>query len=408
MCTIFHLYFLKILEKSHGEMERMMSILDLIASETYGSSFKTYKYSLDGIEVPRFDYDDHQYRFTWKRYGETEWYPKTVSLKKVADQIKGDEPLFRYFLDGSRKTYKVDDMSYKNQVYPVIAGQVGVGCCIRENGKMLPLCDPSYERHLVISLPKIAKSDDWDDNELSFEHLRKMINSRSELKQKGVEFAKILAYATHVEQGDKIENKGIATIQNYMIQREIFMVAELVRRGYLLPNRYLLKDGSLEYQVHGISSKAELARFKNNYRFVVGVSKSFNPAYCIDKNGRSNSTLIAKLPLYSRTPVQMYDSPIIGNVTFAVWFVRIRESRFTNNTFDGVLKLEKILVTEEQVEKGLDSEEVDMITANVIQERNPVCYGADRRWANHLYPVYVTENYVKSKYIGESMFLNLF
>ena len=386
----------------------MASILDIIASETHGSSFKTYKYGFDGIEVPRFDYDDHQYHFTWKRYGETETHKKTVPLKRVVDQIVGTEPLFHYFLDGSRKTYKVDDMSYRNQIYPIIAGQVGVGCCLREQGEMFPLEAPAYERHLVISLPKVAKSSDWDDDELSFEYLLKKINARADLREKGVEFVKIIPYSTSVAQGDKIENKGIAVIQKYMAQREIRMVAELVRRGHLLPTRFLLKDGSLEYQVHGISSKAELARFKNNYQFVVGVSKSFNPAYCIDKDGRNNSSQIAQLPLYSRTPVQMYDSPVIGDVTFAVWFVRIRESRYTNNTFDGVLKLEKILVSDEQVEQGLDSEEVDMITANIINERNPVCYGADRRWANHLYPIYVTESYVKSKYLGESMFLNLF
>lgn len=39
----------------------MASILDIIATETHGSSFKTYKYGFDSIEVPRFDYDDHQY-----------------------------------------------------------------------------------------------------------------------------------------------------------------------------------------------------------------------------------------------------------------------------------------------------------------------------------------------------------
>lgn len=343
----------------------MASILDVIATETHGSSFKTYKYGFDGIEVPRFDYDDHQYHFTWKRYGETESQKRIVSLKKVVGQIAGGEPLFRYFLDGSRKTYKVDDMSYRNQVYPIIAGQVGVGCCLREHGEMLPLRNPSYERHLVISLPKVAKSSDWDDDELSFEYLLKKINERPDLREKGITFAKIMAYSTNVEQGDKIENKGIATIQNYMAQREIRMVAELVRKGHLLPDRYLLKDGSLEYQVHGISSKAELARFKNNYQFVVGASKSFNPAYCIDKDGRNNSSQIAQLPLYSRTPVQMYDSEIIGDVTFAVWFVRIRESRYTNNTFDGILKLEKILVNDEQVESGLDSEEVDISGRNL-------------------------------------------
>ena len=48
------------------------------------------------------------------------------------------------------------------------------------------------------------------------------------------------------------------------------------------------------------------------------------------------------------------------------------------------------------------------LTANIINERNPVCYGADSRWANHLYPVYVTECYAKSKYLSNTMFLNLF
>ena len=82
--------------------------------------------------------------------------------------------------------------------------------------------------------------------------------------------------------------------------------------------------------------------------------------------------------------------------------------RYGINAFDGILKIEKILVTEEQMHKGLDTEEVDLISANIINERNPVCYGADSRWANHLYPVYVTERYAKSKYFSDTMFLNLF
>ena len=386
----------------------MASILDDIAKETGGKSFKTFKYGFDGIEVPRFDYDDHQQGFVWKRYGETVKHNgSAIPLKQRADQIIGEQPLFRYFLDGSRKAYKVDDMSYRRQIFPIIAGQIGVGCCQRVKGTMLPLkgkCD----RHLVISLPKIAKSSDWDDDELSFEHLRKCLNGKVEISSKGVSFSKIMPYSTNVEQGNKIENKGIAAIQDYMTQCEKTMVAKLVKDGYLLPDRFLLKDGSLEYQVLSITSPTELARFRNNYQFVVGASKSFNPAYCIDKNGSNNSSLIAQLPLYSRTPVQMYSSPRIGDMEFAVWFVRIREGRYTNNAFDGILKLEKILVTQRQMDEGLDSEEVDIITANIINERNPVCYGVDRRWANHLYPIYVTECYVKSKYLSNSMFLNLF
>ena len=392
---------------------KKVSVLDDIASETNGKSYKTYKFCFDGVDIPRMDYDDHKQQFTWKTHGETEYHDAAISLKSYADRILVSQPpLFRFFLDGSRKTYKVDDMAYSNRVFPIIAGQVGIGCCERANGNMFPLKsgnDILFWRDLVIALPKIAKNADWDDDKYAFENLRKKINNQPELISRHLEFARIMPYSTKVELGDKIENKGIAVIQDYMVEREKAMVAELVRLGLLMPTSYLLKDGSLEYQVHKIGSKRELERFRNNYQFVVGVSKSFNPEYCVDKNGRNNSDLIANLELFNRTPVSKYSSERIGDdMYFAVWFVRIRERKVTNNPFDGILKIEKILVNSEQIDNGLDSEEVDLITANIINERNPVCYGADRRWANHLYPVYVTENYIKSKYLGESMFLNLF
>ena len=302
-------------------------------------------------------------------------------------------------------------MAFSNRVYPIIAGQVGVGCCERVSGNMAPLRHKDgkmFWRDLVITLPKIAKSGGWDDDKYAFEKLRKKINSNFELLNRDLEFSGIIPYSTKTEIGDRIENKGIAVIQDFMVEKEKLMVAELVEQGYLLQTDYLLKDGSLEYRVHNISNKRDLERFRNNYRFVVGVSKSFNPEYCVDKNGRNNSDMIANLAPFSRTPVSKYYSDRIGNMYFAVWFVRIRERKYTDNAFDGVLKIEKILVNDGEIENGLDSMEVDLITANIINERNPVCYGVDKRWANHLYPVYVTESYLKSKYLGDSMFLNLF
>jgi hypothetical protein len=82
--------------------------------------------------------------------------------------------------------------------------------------------------------------------------------------------------------------------------------------------------------------------------------------------------------------------------------------RRTVSPFDGVLKVEKILVTDDEQRKGLNSEEIDRISANLINERTPTCYGSDNRWANHLYPVYLTENYIKSQYLSDVYFLNLF
>lgn len=96
----------------------MASVLSVIAEQTKGKSYKTTKYAYEGIDVPRFDYDDHRYDFKWKHYGEDAYVNDkkgtTIPLKNLADRILHNKPMFTYFLDGSRKTYKVDDMAYAN------------------------------------------------------------------------------------------------------------------------------------------------------------------------------------------------------------------------------------------------------------------------------------------------------
>ena len=81
----------------------------------------------------------------------------------------------------------------------------------------------------------------------------------------------------------------------------------------------------------------------------------------------------------------------------------------SNWNYDTIEKsIDKMLSPNHAIENGIDSDVIDLISANIINERNPTCYGTDRRWANHLYPVFLTESYVKSKYISTEMFLHLF
>lgn len=381
----------------------MSNIMDIIASETNGKSYKSFKYAYDGSDALSFAYDDHQ-EITWEKYGETVPPETSIYLKPLADALVNDEPLFTYFLDGSRHTYKVDDIAYKNKVFPVIAGQVGVSCCKRTDREMQTF---AFDRRLVITLPKVASQSDWN-SKVFFANLCKKVNENPGLTARSIIFTDLIPYPTKVDEFERIENKGIAVIQDLMIQREIAMVTKLVGEHRVSANHYLLKDGSLEYRVDNLRNDREKRQFQSHFSHVVGVSKSFNPENCKDKKGKNNSNLIADLPLYHRTPVSMYSSPRLAGMKYAVWYLRIRDKKYTANTFDGILKIEKILVTEEQIHEGLETEEVDLISANLINERNPVCYGADRRWANHLYPVYVTECYAKSKYLSDTVFLNLF
>ena len=378
--------------------------MEIIAKETKGKSYKTYKYSYDSVGVPSIDYDDDISKvMKWKDCGETSNPKKPIDLKSLADKLHevGEPPLIKYFLDGSRHVFKVDDIAYNKQVFPVVAGQIGVGCCRREEKIMKP---ELFYRELVLALPDKSNADGWDDVAY-FASTRDKLNKSEELKKLNLEFSAIIPYDTskNVKHDTKLDNKAIAVIQDYMIEAEKRMVAELVKKKLLGQNSYLLKDGSLEYQKmsSGKTELRSLQQIKNNYNWVIGVSKSFNPELCLDHTGKPNSNYIANLPVFHRTPVARYVSSYVGkDVEFGVWYIRLREKKRTQTPFDGVVKVEKIMMDDE-VEK-------DLLSANIINERNPTCYGTDRRWANHLYPVFLTETFVKSKYISEEMFLHLF
>lgn len=387
-------------------------IMAILADATGGKSYRAHKYGLDHSERPFIEYGEDS--VIWKKTAETnKSNRKYVPLYELSKKLSlRDEQLLSYFLDGSRRVFKVDDIAYsksggRSTIYPVVAGQIGVGCCRRENKRIVPEKD-RFKREFVLSIPDIANA---DGKVGFFPATARKLNECPELKRLGIEFSTILPYCTAKNTDKKFEDRGTACIQDRMIEREKELVAELVRDGKLNQNNYLVKDGSLEYRPtkEDKVDKWNYQIFKNNYSWVIGVSKNFNPEVCIDINGKPNPGFIADLPLYHRTPVACFENPeFFGDVQFAVWYIRMRDKSRTRTPFDGIIKVEKMLVTREEIDDGVDSNLVDQLSAYLINERNPVCYGSDLRWANHLYPIYLTETYVKSKYLSAESFLHLF
>jgi hypothetical protein len=379
------------------------TIIDIIEKETDGKRFKSHKYCNDNIVLSNIEYDDFE-EVVWKNYGETVQHKNRVNLKQRADFFSNKKSIFTYFLDGSRHTYKIDDISYNKNVYPIIAGQIGIGCCRRNKKEVSP---EQFTRKLVIVLPDIAYRDGWGAD-IFFADVINKINSSDKMKKYfRVKFDSILTYKR--DKDDKLENKGIAVIQDYMIELEKIAVSDLVIKGKLNQDNFLIKDGSLEYKVVSDNNlNLRNQRVANFYKYVIGVSKSFDPTKCLIKGGGTNSDIIADLKPFERTPVYMYQSKIAGDVYFAIWYLRLRDSKYTHNVFDGVVKVEKLVIGNDEQEKGLDSEIIDHISSHLLNERNPVCYGSDIRWANHIYPIYLTELYIKSKYMSNELFLQLF
>ena len=380
----------------------MEKILQFIAGKTYGKSYRTSKLELE-IENPAAQIEyDAPVEIVVKHKGETRPPKGYVSVEEQAKKFSDAAQILNYFLDGSRRVFKIDDISYahgsRNMIYPIVAGQVVAGCCRRVDRKLSP---ENFFAEIVLALPDVAN---YDGHDGFFPALANDIHKRIAYKNFPI---KVVSYDTNHNPAEKFEDRAVAKIMAHMHDAEKNLVAELVRRGKLDQKNYLVKDGSLEYRVLPSDKKKFNAK---NYSFVVGVSKKFNPLLVKDSADKNDPGLVAELPKFCRTPVTVFErSNFHGDNKFAVWYLRLHDKKFSDSPFDGVVKVEKILVTDAEREREqIDSDEVNLLSAYLLNERNPVCYGTDSRWANHIYPIFLTESFVKSRFISAETFLNLF
>lgn len=390
----------------------MGKILKFIANETQGECFTSFKYCYDSISAPTIEYEDGEKGYiNLKEYAEDEHNPKPRDMRTRASICMQGPPLFKYFLDGSRRVYKIDDIQYDKKVFPIVSGQISVACCCREmndDNTFRGFSHVEEETYPVLCLP-VTANEEGIDHDVFFRNLRDKLNALPQLLNAGVNIEKVLYYKTKLEGKETLENKGIARIQDEMVDCEKRIVASLMSRKLLTQDSYLIKDGSIQYKPMKTGDYKELAHIRNNYRYVIGVSKKFNPNLMRDMKDQSSAGQIARLPLYHRTPAFLWKpGEEWGNVNFAIWYVRLRDINHTESPYAGIVKVEKMLMTGHEAEYGLSTDEIDTITANLINERNPVCYGSDARWANHLYPVYMTECYCKNRFKSDYYFLNLF
>ena len=142
----------------------MGKILRFIAAETGGESYRTSKVELD-VELDstsRLEYDLPT-EIVLKQNGETRPPKNFVSLESAADSAASSGmQILSYFLDGTRRIYKVDEVAYKTGsrklVYPIIAAQVVTGCCRRADKK---LHAEHFVADVVLSLQTSAGTKDF-------------------------------------------------------------------------------------------------------------------------------------------------------------------------------------------------------------------------------------------------------
>jgi hypothetical protein len=373
--------------------------------------YKTNKVSLEASDNDLLNYDDKpaSTRTTSLIAESNLTRIHTIPISK--DLIECCRPMFTYFLDGSRHVYKVDDMAIGKKIFPVLAGQIIVGCCTR-NGRDSFKPIKEIKPQVILALPDDFDVDDEGENfcRLYCERINQELGKLPFVQNSGIELNKILLYKTdkkdkYNSDKDNYKNRGIAKIQAEMTDEEQRLVAELCKDNRLDDEHYLIKDGSLEYNPSFSNvTRVDKNMVRENYRYVVGVSKSFDPELLPDFEGHRLSRTIAGLKPFERTKAYRYTSDANG-VQYAVWYLRLRDSNFRETNFSDVVKCEIVIINDDE---QVDTDLIDTISANLINEAYPVCFGNDARWANHLYPVYLTETFCKSKYYNSNIILNLF
>lgn len=99
----------------------MSKILDYIADETQGKRFASFKYCYDDTSGP-IEYDpDEEHYINMKEYAESVHDPKMRDMTARAELCRQGPPLFKYFLDGSRRVYKVVIFSTTRRCSPSLA-----------------------------------------------------------------------------------------------------------------------------------------------------------------------------------------------------------------------------------------------------------------------------------------------
>ncbi|MBQ4401259.1 MAG: hypothetical protein II832_03750 [Synergistaceae bacterium] len=368
-------------------------LTDIIARETFGKNCGAGKFTLSDSESQDTE-EISQTVFTHS--AEPSNTSKYTDLLPISRKLSSSgSQLLTYFLDGSRRVFKAGEISYSRTVYPVIAGQISAGACRRVSRRLVP---EILRREIVIAVPDIASPDSNVPG--FFPAIARKLSDSPAIKRRGLEISAVITYPSAKDsRNTSYEDKATIAVQERMIQREKEITESLVRK--LNHRNYLVKDGSLEYR-----KKSQLPNA--NYRWVIGLSKSFSRESCRNYQGKIDQEYIAELPPYHRTRAVIYRNPeIFGDTEFAVWYIRLHERG--KSAFAGIVKAEKMLIT--QSERGkheIDSAEIDTLSAYILNERNPVCYGNDPRWAGHIYPVYLTEKYIKSRYISAESFLHMF
>jgi len=288
-----------------------------------------------------------------------------------------DEHVFRYFCDGSIKTYFLGTIIEGDRSYPLELTQIGSAIVRRKDDGSLEVA--KLERHVLLLVP-------FRDGRGISESLFQ------QLKQLERPFFRVIDVAmpdplSDRRQDPRDKSGAKARFEMHMLEKRLIEEFAPLRA----PGEWTIIDGGVR--------KGEFVELPRT----IGVAKSFDrtPTFTVRKGNKGTlrkdiSGLLAGLDCGQRTVAFFAHG---GKVAF--WYVRLREQGEVDYPLMGVVKAE-IPTPDGQ---PIPTELADKLSSALVGERNVTPHGLDKRWHAHLYPIFTAERVIKSNFFSEMVLL---
>jgi len=301
--------------------------------------------------------------------------------KQIPVITRTQNHFFRHFIDGSVQTYVLGTGIEQDRNFPIVLAQIGSVALYRnEDGSM---SKGFAEQKTLLLLPYKL---------ISEEALNKI---KSVIASSNGEIELVDTTEKDTDLGETSETDdptnratGIAKSRMRALERNVAVwVGENSKNHFIIDGT--IRSGSFGWG-QAVPKKS------------VAISKSFTQRPRFEVFGRGEvqmknlPRLLSGLKYEHRTPAFFTSK---GKVIF--WYLRMRAQGQVDYPLMGVIKVEVPAPTPEE---RISCTEIDLISSCLLAERTVSPHGVDARWHAHIYPVFVTEQYIKNMFYTRETF----
>ncbi len=304
--------------------------------------------------------------------------PSTDKIYRATPPIpRTKKHLFRFFIDGSLRTYFLATGVEGTRTFPIELAQIGASVIQRDDRGRLSVLRNDHE--ILLLVPKGARG----VSDTVWGQLNKLQKSGGIFKIVDFDIPDVISGDTKKDPRDKAGGK--ARFLMHEMETAIIQSTDAFRDE----NNWLILDGAVK-----------LGDFISA-PYLIGVAKSFSKEPLFYFGGKKSdkrdvTTILAGLEYAHRTAAF---SAYGGQVAF--WYVRLWEQKDLDYPLMGVVKVELPCPDKKPVPSDL----IDLLSSTLVAERSVSPYGLDRRWHCHIYPIYMAEQTIKNRFFSQQVLM---